>query len=256
MAGRIRDLIVAGFFLACGQAFIEAADAVPREKVSFYVAGQKPYKGIHFGVFNSRGEITSSVELDFKTSGRSDRFEYHGPLPIVFFEERPSTNPDDPNAVKRTEVARVSPGGDSEELLILFRNDRQGIPQGSKYVATAVEIDSRSLPSQHLTVLNLTGVRLQGALKIQGGSGTSADTFSISPGINAPMQLGSSSTFIIALETNRSGWIKAFEDRFICRENEKYILIVYPPRVRGSIILGGSVITFKDEILTDEDPNP
>lgn len=244
MVRRIGYLI---FFLLISAVAVSAAEKEePTREFSFFIAGDRPDEKVYYGEFDD-GELVGSVSLKFRTSGRSDRYEYDGPNPIYFFTETPRPTQEDPDAVERNVIAVANVEPETEEIMFLFLKEAANTNEDLPYSVTAIDIDSRSLPRGHLKIVSMAPVELQGI--VGSGSPTSLDektTFRVRPGINPPLRLSSYSKVIIALETERAGWVKAFEDEFSIRRDEKYLLLVYPPKVRGSIILRGSVIAFRD----------
>lgn len=246
MAKRIRHLIywlVAAYILG-GFCLAQPSEPPPVAELNFYIAAQSRFKGIHFGTYDEEGQLIDSTELKFKTSGRSDEYVYEGPLPLVFFEEEPQPTPENPDAVKRTPVASISPPLDLKETFILFQNSNE--ESNLKYKTTWVDLGSQAIPAGHLGILNLTPTPFQGVVgNGRDNQNEDAIVFTVNPGINPAVKIHPVGNLIFALQTERYGWLTIYEDKFFCRADEKYLLVVFPPRVRGSVSVGAVIIPFE-----------
>ena len=141
------------------------ADAVKVHEFSFYVAGQQQFKEVKYGIFDGEGKLVGSRAVEFKTAGRSEKYDYEGPLPLVFFEESVSQGADGLEVVERTVVGKAFPKRDSEEYFVLFQTVDPKNQSELEFKLAMVDIGLERLPPQHLRILNLTGVGLQGAIE-------------------------------------------------------------------------------------------
>lgn len=229
-----------------------APTPVPHFECSFYITSQTRPENIHYGVFDDDGKMVASEHLKFKTSGRSDRYTYKGPSPLIFFAEEPNPLPGQPDLVRRIPVGSVSLDANPKDLLLLFRKSNAEDETGLPYSIQGVDLSSDAIPDGHLGILNLTSVRLKGVLGRGNDYRSDGTAFDLQPGMNDAVEIYPKGELILALDSKEHGPLNIFQRKFYSQEDEKYLLIIFPPTVRGSINVGGVVIPFPSN--DEEDP--
>ncbi len=245
MAQRIRHLIPT--FLLCLQVFLpsalQAEEAPVIHEVSFYIAANVRIPNLHFGVFDEEGKFQKSVPLRFNTSGRSQLYEYQGPMPLLFFEEEKKPTEADPNAVTRTPVASISLQKAPEKVLLLFHPNLNHPDSGPKYSVSGVNLNDDAVPGGHISVFNFTRQEYMGAIGRRRNR-DDVDFVKIKPGINEPVPIHPAGPVNLFAEIKDEGWTQVYDNNFQCDSDERLLLVLFPPRFPGSINIGGRLIRF------------
>lgn len=243
MASRIRNLIIALAALTLLPCFTFGREKdAPLRELEFYVASGTRIRNVRFGVFAETGEIVGSRPTGFKTSGRSLRYQYKGPDPLVFFEEKDAPTPDNPEAVRRTPVGRVHLPPDVDEVLFFFTPNRDDPEKGLKYSVTGIDIRDHKVPAGNFTIFNTLSIPFMGAVG-KSESRKSGRALTVKPGINTPVDIYPRAEVLLALESESEGLMRVYEDTIHCDRNERVLLILFPPRFPGSLDVGGKLIT-------------
>ena len=175
--------------------------------------------------FDARPEEVDTLSPGKFMKGRVH--EYEGPASLVFFREQPDPLPNDPANIKKIPIAQtVIPNGISKAILILTA---AADDSGREFNVHFIDANPSSFPSNTIRVFNATGVRLAGKV------GTENKYFN--PGVSPPFSLdpflnkGIPVAFLV--ETNE-GPKFVFEKDLEYAENRRVILLLEPPRRRGS----------------------
>jgi hypothetical protein len=175
--------------------------------------------------FKARTEEVDTLSLGKFMKGRAH--EYQGPSTLTFFREEPDPLPNDPEHTKRIPVARtLIPSGVENTILILTTGSSDS---GNEFNVHFVDADPSSFPINSIRVFNATGVRLAGKVGTRNRyfePGIS-DSFSLTPFIAEGIPVA----FLV--ETNE-GPKFVFEKDLEYAENRRVILLLEPPRRRGS----------------------
>ncbi|QXD22529.1 hypothetical protein F7C95_11255 [Opitutia bacterium ISCC 51] len=143
------------------------------------------------------------------------------------FEKSLTRYPTDPENTKRIPIARtLIPGGVEKAILILTTAPSDS---SNKFNVHFVDADPSNFPINSIRVFNATGVRLAGKVGTQNRyfePGIS-DSFSLNPFIDEGIPVA----FLV--ETNE-GPKFVFEKDLEYAENRRVILLLEPPRRRGS----------------------
>jgi hypothetical protein len=232
-----------------------AQEVAPKtSKVEFYISSSARIKNLHYGLFDKEGLLVGSVPLAFKTSGTSDLYTYEGPMPLVFFEEEARPTPENPSAVFRKPVAQISLPPDSEQVLLLFAPQLAATENTYLYHVVSVNVRPSSIPVGHISIFNFTKQNFFGSIgeKIKKGD---PNVIEIVPGINRPVPIQPKGTVRLIFEFGNEEWVKVYENVFECDSGERLLLIIYPPRVSGSLNLSGRLIRIPDSNENPEE-NP
>lgn len=225
MARRITNLVcllalVLSSPLLC---LAQSADQ-PTRDIQFwaYRVGNGNWAGIRF---ETRTEEIDTLSLGKFMKGRVH--EYQGPATLTFFREELAPLPNDPENTTRIPVARnLIPSGVEKAILILTTASTDS---GYEFNVHFVDADPSSFPINSIRVFNATGVRLAGKVGTQNRyfePGIS-DSFSLNPFIDEGIPVA----FLV--ETNE-GPKFVFEKDLEYTENRRVILLLEPPRRRGS----------------------
>jgi hypothetical protein len=234
-----------GLLLALACAFARAQEPV-FQKVEFYISSNSRIKNLHHGVFNKEGQMVGSVPLAFKTSGTSDLYRYEGTMPIVFFEEEAKPTPENPLAVNRKPVARISLPPSAEQVLLLFTSLPKNSDSSDRYAMISVDLRTTTIPVGHISIFNFTQQNFYGAIgdKIKQGD---PGVLEIVPGINRPVPIHPKGTVRLIFEFGNEDWVKVYENVSECDSGERLLLVIFPPRVSGSLNLSGKLFRFPDK---------
>ena len=258
MAYRFRNLVFAGisFFGLLTSSYSEQPE-VSLSELSFHVASNSRIRNVRFGKFNERGQLIGSTRIGFRTSGRSLKYEYKGPLPLTFFEETKTPTPDNPDNVTRTVVAQISPPTDKSDLLFLFSRNPSENDSGLQYSIDWIDTNIRAVPSGHITIFNTLPIEFEGGIQ-QSKNDANPVLIKTKPGINPPIDIEPKAKVILALNSNTDGLLRAYEDTVHCGRDERILLVIFPPRFPGSYQVGSKIISIPspDQEKNKTDPDP
>ncbi len=244
MAIRIRNLsfVLATLFLLHPHSRGQSEEASLLH-LKFYVASGARIRNVRFGMYDESGIFTGSNPTGFRTSGRSLQYEYQGPNPIVFFEEETAPTEADPEAVRQTPVARASLAEDAKKLLFFFTPNPDFPESGLKYNLIGIDIRKEVVPAGHITIFNTMPITFRGAVG-KSKNRENGKTLNVLPGTNPPIDIQPRAQVLLVLESETEGFLRVYENTIDCGENERVLLILFPPRFPGSLNVGGRLISF------------
>ncbi|MEX2606753.1 MAG: hypothetical protein WD708_05360 [Kiritimatiellia bacterium] len=217
-------------------------EETPLREFDFYVASSSRIRNVRFGVFDETGALTGSSPTGFKTSGRSLSYTYKGPDPIVFFEEEAAPTAADPNAVRQTPVGKSMLPPDVGEVLFFFIPNPDYPDSGLKYNVTGIDIRQEIVPAGHVTLFNTIPITFRGVVG-ESKNRENGTAFNITQGINPPIDIQPQAKVLLALESESEGFLRVYENTIYCDENERILLVLSPPRIRGSRNVSGKQIS-------------
>lgn len=218
-------------------------EEVQLRELNFYVASGSRIRNVRFGVFDETGTLTGSRPTGFRTSGRSLKYTYEGPDPMVFFEDEAAPNPSDPDAVRRTPVGRIVVPPDVDKVLFFFVPNPDFPDSGLKYEVTGIDIRKETVPAGHITIFNTLPIPFKGVVG-KSKNRKNGDIINVVPGINPPIDIHPRAQVLLALESESEGFLRVYEDTIDCGDTERVLLILFPPRFPGSLNVGGKLISF------------
>lgn len=249
MAYRIRNLIFAYISYSCFGCLWAQVEPPPLRDLKFHVVSGSRIHNVRFGVYDESGNITGSKPTGFRTSGRSLKYQYHGPDPIIFFEEEPAPTALNPQAVKRTTVAVSRLPENVEEVLFLFSINHSYPEKGLKYDLQCVDTSEETITPGHVTIYNTLPIAFKGAAGKKDEKGT---VITATPGLNPPIDFHPQATLLLTLESKENGILRVYEDTITCREEDRILLVLFPPRFPGSLNIGSKIITLPIEQVDKE----
>lgn len=203
--------------------------AIPQQEekpilnVDFTVYSLQRHEGLKF----LTGDRLGSTEIEFFSSARSQVYEYEGLNPIIFFREIPDPKPEFPDRVKRIKVAEATvPQTGGEFLFIFFENKAA---EREAYRIYPLEDSTRTLPYGSIRLFNATPYTVKGLVgrtKVMLRTGPS-EAFRHS-GNQVSVGLGFS---------HEGTFYQSFNSPLQCSSNERGLLMLFPPHVKGSAFL-------------------
>ncbi|GEM_PF-3016066 len=252
MAYRIRNLTPFLLIFIFATSWADAQEEPPPlYEFSFYVASGSRIRNVRFGKFDDSGTMIGSSPMGFRSSGRSLKYEYRGILPLVFFEETPAPTPENPDNVTRTPVAVATPPENIENVIFLFSKNPRYPEAGQKYLVDWVDLDHEKIPAGHITIFNTLPLTIRGGVAQDGDQ--PPEVISVSRGINSPIKISPKATVLLTLETEEDGLLRAYEDTIYCEPDERVLLVIFPPRFRGSYKLGSKIISIPSAQAEEEE---
>ncbi len=167
------------------------------------------------------------VALSFNAYHRSETIEYEGVPELIFFTLKESEIPDSPPKLTPVASFIINSENYPEKILFFFHqieNDKNNSTRSFRVLAMNDTLDS--FPPGKIIIFNPTDVILQGKVNGQ------ISEFGFGP--SKPFPLSTSTHTAFALETVIGPRI-VFEGVFNYSENNRVILMLKPPRRRGSI---------------------
>ncbi len=190
-------------------------------------------RGDFSGIKVQAKEDEQPVSLSFSQYQRSQPIEYEGPVPIVFFREKP--NPDPALPPIRIPVGSVNMNikNPVKEALFLFLPVAQesdsllgGDLPGPKYKVYTLDDSLRAFPRDSLIVFNATGANLFGQVV--------GREMLVPDGATGPFDLSRNFTAAFAIQT-RDGPKLVFENVLQFSGEQRVIFMLRPPKRRGSL---------------------
>ena len=227
MAGRITDLIalialgaLPGFGLSAQQA------NEPSRSIEFraYRVGSGDWSGIEFE--SGDGEVAT---LHLGKYIKGPNHSYEGPSQLKFFREISAPTATNPHNLTRRIIAHVVIPSGMEKGILIFTANAVNPESGREFQVYPIDAGSRGFPANSLRVFNATGIRLAGKVgreTLYFGTGASK-VFSYAPF----MAEGIPVAFLV--ETQQGSRF-VFEKNLQFKENRRVILLLEPPRRRGS----------------------
>jgi len=202
------------------------------------------WEGIHFA---PEGTPDKGIqEITFNRSERSIKYEYKGPLPLIFFR----TEPDDNGNILYRPVGRLDaePEPAKQEYILFFEPaDEQGSHRISKMNA-----EEQSFPEHSIVFFNTMDVSFIGVL--------AENRMVIPPGTSPPLDvsglLDTDVPIALAIRHNEGLHLVARNSIRFARER-KTLMILRPPRREGSLRIRTQRLTeFTGELAADEPAPP
>lgn len=154
---------------------------------------------------------------------------YQGPSQLKFFREISAPTATNPQNLTRRTIARVVIPSGLEEGILVFTANKVNPGRGREFQVYLIDAGPRDFPANSLLVFNATGVRLAGKVgreTLYFGAGPSR-AFSLSPFM-------AESIPVAFLVETRQGSRFVYEKNLQYEENRRVILLLEPPRRRGS----------------------
>ena len=155
--------------------------------------------------------------------------DYQGPSQLKFFREISAPTATIPQNLARRTIARVVIPSGLDEGILVFTANKVNPGSGREFQVYLIDAGPRDFPANSLRVFNATEVRLAGKVgreTLYFGAGASR-AFNLSPF----MAEGIPVAFLV--ET-RQGSRFVYEKDLQYKENRRVILLLEPPRRRGS----------------------
>lgn len=198
----------------------------PSRSIEFwaYRVGTGNWSDIKFE--NGEGEVAT---LQLGKTVKGPIYEYRGPSQLKFFRNISAPTATDPhNLTRRTIAQAVIPSG-LENGILIFTANRTDPESGREFQVYLVNADPEKFPVNSLRVFNATGVRLAGkvgreSLFFESGA---SEAFDFSPFLEKGIP-------VAFLVETRQGPRFVYEKHLPYRENRRVILLLEPPRRRGS----------------------
>lgn len=195
----------------------------PTRTISFwaYRVGSGNWSGIRF---ESRTGEVDTLSLGKFMKGRVH--EYEGPARLVFFREVPAPTPNEPDRVERSPVAQALLPAGLEEAILVFTSSKG---ETAEEFRIHVIDGGPAFPANSIRVFNATGVRLAGKVGRENkyfNPGPS-EAFSLEPFLERSIP-------VAFLVETREGPKFVFEKALEYAENRRVILLLEPPRRKGS----------------------
>ena len=242
MAGRITDLILlvtlAGF---PGFGLVAQQADEPTRSIEFWVyrVGSGNWSGI---MFEHGDKEVDTLQLGKFMKGPI--YAYQGPARLKFFREISAPTIDNPHNIARIVIAQVViPAGVGKGILI-FTPSGVNPDSNQEFQVYLIDADRNDFPENSLLVFNATGVLLAGKV------GKDTKYFQAGPSeafsLSSFMDEGIPVAFLV--ET-RAGPRFVFEKDLQYAENRRVILLLEPPRRRGSYKIQATNLI---EVVEDE----
>ena len=227
MVGRIPDLI---FLIAVsalpGLGLVAQPAGEPSRSIAFwaYRVGTGNWSDIKFE--NGDGEVAA---LQLGKTVKGPVYEYRGPSQLAFFRDLSTPTAADPHNLTRQTIAQVIIPSGLEKGILIFTANRVDPGSGREFRVYLINGDPDEFPANSLRVFNATGVRLAGkvgreSLYFEAGP---SEAFNLSPFLEEGIPVA----FLV--ETSQ-GPRFVYEKNLHYRENRRVILLLEPPRRRGS----------------------
>lgn len=246
---QISTLILAVFF---GLLWLNASNAYAQPEAEIESIS------IDFSVFSYRRpddikyftDAETSKEISFYSGARSPEYAYEGAPVITFFKEfevdpvfdpKENGNPENLEPlIERIPVGQaIIPEGVKNALLVFFPSRSRDAGKAGKYYNIFVIDDSSSaLRESQMLVLNASGINLV--------SKVDAESFVAGPGLHGPFRLSGLTKIQMATRV-RDELIQAFLGEVELDAGERAILILYPPKLRGSVEVQARLLVDTDD---------
>ncbi|MEO0795348.1 MAG: hypothetical protein AAFX93_09310 [Verrucomicrobiota bacterium] len=191
------------------------------------------------------------TELSFSNLNRSETINYHGPNPIRFFREKPAPTESDPKATKRVVVATYDLSERWDDALLMFKSLPTKNEQKHEFTVLGIDDSPGSFPRGSIIAINATNIQLiarMGKERLVIPPGPSP-AFSFLPYHEDPL--------LISIATDsKDGPKLLFENSLTFAPDSRVLLIMKPPRKKGSLLLKVySISEIVDEVITTETPS-
>lgn len=205
----------------------------------FRVVGERAYRGISYGYESEAGYEYFPVR--FRSQGRSVYYCYKGPPMLAFYRQQGNGEWE---KVADVEFSQVS----GEPLLLLFTENEQRMG-ADDYVIHVLPDGEKSQPPEHLTIYNTMGISFHAMLRREGEKVVS-DSWHIVPGMNKPIPLNGVADLKVGLYLKEGLFHELLEERLSMTKNERILLILFPPSIKGGMNIRGMLI--RDYSLLDQ----
>ena len=155
--------------------------------------------------------------------------DYQGPSQLEFFREISAPTATNPQNLTRRTIAQVVIPSGLEKAILVFTANQVNPESGREFQVYLIDAGPRGFPANSLRVFNATGVRLAGKVgreTLYFGAGPSR-LFSLSP-------FKAEGIPVAFLVETRQGSRFVYEKELQYKENRRVILLLEPPRRRGS----------------------
>ncbi len=257
MAFTIRNLTLSIGGICCAL-LLQAQEPPPLRELNFHVVSGSRIHNVRFGVYDDEGNLVGSKQTGFRSSGRSLKYTYKGPSKIIFFEEKAAPTAANPQAVSRSIVGVSQVPENVTDALFLFSEIKPAPKKGYKYDIQWMDISGDNIPPGHVTIFNTLPINFKGAV---GKKGQKGKVINAQPGLNPPISFHPQATLLLTLESKKDGILRVYEENITCSEDDRILLVLFPPRFPGSLNIGSKIITFpltpvKKEKEDKEKPSP
>lgn len=206
------------------------AQEAPRIDIQFRALqlGDGNYSDLHFQ--NTDGEV---VQLELSRIRRTPNHRYQGVNPIIFFDE--AINPED-QTILRVPVASIEIPKGMRSPLLFFEKKQNVDEDALPYKVHMMDESLSAFPNETFIAFNLTGAKLFGKMN--------DEDITFKSGPSDPIEFGElkSPRIALAISTN-DGPKMVFTNKLRLRPQERTILMLAPPRRRGSIQILAYTIT-------------
>ena len=199
------------------------AEEAPIINVDFTVYSMQRLKALHF----LHGDRAESSPLTFYSSARSEKYQYEGVNPIIFFKETPAPTPENPDAVTRNKVAEVNiptPGG---EYLFIFFSDYRGDQEA--YKIYPLNDSTQALPYGAIRLFNATSFTLEGVL--------GKERIKLEPGPSKFYRVGNGLVSLGLGFRHGDKFHQSFNSPLELNNDARGLMMIFPPFVKGSAVV-------------------
>lgn len=210
----------------------EELGELPSFKVSFKTLALE--KGDYEGIFIQSQTNDSPIPVNFGRYNRSDPYVYEGPADIVFFKLKPTEDPEQPYNKVPVAFFKITDKTPDEDLLLLFRPLREEGTAGEKFSIYGMDDSQKAFPVDTVIFVNTTSLDFLGLV-----NGEKAD---FPKGPSKPFTLTSTFKTSIVFDSNQK-FHYMFENSFNFQKNSRVLMVLHPPKRRGSLRIQCRFIT-------------